>query len=469
VGPCGFGAEDMEINKGHSRRGFLFSVIVFLIFISLVLLLITWSRRELVKEEKVVMKMRAESMREFVKASERDIKRMVYISGCRALFYTNNYVVFNRTYLSNASAGIIEMMTNSTINGISNYTYQEEAVVFSEQMQNASMVYWKGKVEEMGDVFDFNVSVNFLEFSITPHDAWNLNASVLVNFYVFDKTGLGLGFNRTFNISTLLPIEFLEDPMFPMETNGMVYRRIEKGKFPVYSVLKEGSSGDGWAYGRIGIFKDCTALQDSTSKQFIAVTDCVTATTNCNSTLNGYMGVICKDNIVACLSGFDPFCDLKLPFAQGIADAEAIANGTYVLINGRKVFNITEFRDASYFGYYFPSNSSPDVLSRMEGKSNASAFGIESLAGTWATIDKTAVDCIYFSSDNPASYKIKGMFGCETMSKCNKTIDEYGSPIWHFMLDDGAVLYYSTCAGVPDSLNCTRINYYDLNDFKYSP
>lgn len=82
-------------------------------------------------------------------------------------------------------------------------------------------------------------------------------------------------------------------------------------------------------------------------------------------------------------------------------------------VDGNDVLNLTLHVNNSR---YIASSSAPSFLDRLEGKLTQNSNGIESLvnleklsAQGMAVEDKSIVDYIYFSDNNPAAYSIQGM------------------------------------------------------------
>lgn len=78
--------------------------------------------------------------------------------------------------------------------------------------------------------------------------------------------------------------------------------------------------------------------------------------------------------------------------------------------------NISNLLNHTTNSYYINSTTAPSFLNRLEGNLNANQNGIESLvylpklsAQNIQTQDKSVVDYIYFSSNNPATSTITGM------------------------------------------------------------
>ncbi len=99
-----------------------------------------------------------------------------------------------------------------------------------------------------------------------------------------------------------------------------------------------------------------------------------------------------------------------------------------VFIVGVDVGNLLSHVENSY---YVASSSAPSFLDRLEGRNVASENGIESfvylpgfMAQGVSTSDKSCVDYVYFSSNNPVHYSVAGMpswFGID-----EEHVDDYG-------------------------------------------
>ncbi|MBD3355195.1 hypothetical protein GF361_04385 [Candidatus Woesearchaeota archaeon] len=77
--------------------------------------------------------------------------------------------------------------------------------------------------------------------------------------------------------------------------------------------------------------------------------------------------------------------------------------------------DISNLLNHTYEGYYVNFAGAPSYLMRLEGDFGESEYGIESLVDIdelsskgVSTKDKTIVDYIYFSSDDPANYHVSG-------------------------------------------------------------
>ncbi len=91
-----------------------------------------------------------------------------------------------------------------------------------------------------------------------------------------------------------------------------------------------------------------------------------------------------------------------------------ITKTTYTpFVQGSNVANLSAHASDSY---YTENPQAPSFIQRLEGNMSASPYGIESFvnlpelsAAGISVIDKSVIDYVYFSSNNPTSYRIQGM------------------------------------------------------------
>jgi len=119
---------------------------------------------------------------------------------------------------------------------------------------------------------------------------------------------------------------------------------------------------------------------------------------------------------------------------EGFEDPLYIVNS-----NGKVLYKINKSSGESLVNHlenhlYQEDNDAPSFLDRLEGKTEANVNGIESLvdleefsARGLETKDKSAVDHIYFSSDNPLASNILGMPSWFKLDALNEHITKYNA------------------------------------------
>ncbi len=187
-------------------------------------------------------------------------------------------------------------------------------------------------VREKAKKINANVSLENPSLNVLQVDPWNVKISLTADFIVEDVNGLAL-WNKTEEFVTYIPIESFNDPIYLINTNGLVSVKLKKSPHSVFV-----SDGDA-------------------------------------SNLNSHL-----DN-----------------------------------------------------SYYIASASGPSFLDRLQGSFSANQFGVESLVNLEklteqdiSVKDKSLVDYIYFSSENPNS--------CD--------IEQNGLPSW-FKLDRNHLNVYN--------------------------
>jgi len=116
------------------------------------------------------------------------------------------------------------------------------------------------------------------------------------------------------------------------------------------------------------------------------------------------------------VDSFVPIEDFEDPMylvESGLVTNTIVRSPYEVFVDGADVSNLKLHVENSY---YVASNSSPSFLDRLEGRNVANDNGIESfvyLPGLTAqgvsTKDKSCIDYIYFSNDNPSHFSVSGM------------------------------------------------------------
>ena len=120
-----------------------------------------------------------------------------------------------------------------------------------------------------------------------------------------------------------------------------------------------------------------------------------------------------KSMVVDSLVPIEDFEDPMYLIETGLVTNTIVRSPYEVFVDGVDVSNLSSHVENSY---YVASDSAPSFLDRLEGRNVANENGIESfvyLPGLTAqgvsTSDKSCVDYIYFSENNPVHYSVAGM------------------------------------------------------------
>jgi hypothetical protein len=290
----------MALIKSKNKRAMFFTMMAIII---LSVFLLSYSVYNVIDERKSINK-RIDSMNSFIFSLEKDISRQGYISGYRAILSLESYITTNGTFLANSEESLKEILLNGTING--------QAV---NLMENYRLEDWNSRIQSFGDKMNLFINYSLKNVTVTQIDSWNININMHIHLLIKDKGDLAL-WNKTEFISSRIEITNFEDPLYIINTNGLIANKIIKTTFSSF-------------------------------------------------------------------------------------------------VNGTNVSNLLSHVQNSY---YIASAAAPSFLDRLEGKTTANPNGIESLVYLPALseqginiLDKSCVDYIYFSLNNPDSHNIQEM------------------------------------------------------------
>ena len=255
-------------------------------------------------ENKKSINKRIETMNNFLFSLEKDLERQAYIAGFRSIFIFEKKITETGSPISDVNSSFQELFFNGTLYGIQEQLMQD--VRFSDIQNSLSNRARKINVE---------ISLTEPKVYIIQENPWQIKIKLETQLFAKDRGELAF-WNKTEITSAFISIENFEDPLYMINTNGLVTNKINR-------------------------------------------------------------------------TNYEPF------------------------VSGTNVENLTKHLENSY---YINSILAPSFLDRLEGKTNANANGIESLvylpklsAQGISIQDKSSVDYIYFSTNNPSANKIQNM------------------------------------------------------------
>lgn len=251
------------------------------------------------------MRTRVETVNNFVFSMKDDLERQLYTSGYRAIFIAEDNISRTGNYISDFENFILGAVINGT--GTKNASDVMEGAKISDIQENI-----KRDAEKM------NINVNFSNVSVgvRQDSPWEVKIIMNFSYLIKDKSDLA-SWKGNESISSGIEITSFEDPMYSIETGGMLFSKINKTPY-------EGN------YTRDG---DVSNLEEHVENK-----------------------------------------------------------------------------------YYAANNNSPNFMSRFEGNFSADENGIESFVNVpdmssqnMETEDKTVIDYIYFSNNEPGHYTVSGL------------------------------------------------------------
>ncbi|MEK6954569.1 MAG: hypothetical protein AABX01_06160 [Candidatus Micrarchaeota archaeon] len=204
------------------HKGIVYSLITLLLVVPILLYLITYQEAAGSRDELASLKIRGIEISNFANSISQDVPRIFAITSKRALISAVNEIDVDGTALNNSQAGIVELMYNATI-------YNKS----SQFMAGSSLLDWASRMSAQGRRFGFDTNITILYLNVAPYDSFNLQFSLLLFVNATDTDGI-VSIVRTYNESYILPLEGMEDVLYPLNTNGFIKRLIKRANFTVY-------------------------------------------------------------------------------------------------------------------------------------------------------------------------------------------------------------------------------------------
>ncbi len=201
-------------------RGMFYSVIAILLLMPIVSYMIVYSGSAKAHNDGMIQKITGDKLASFSRSIDLDLRKSLNIYARRAIGNAVSYIDYNGTYLDDSNLRLKELFLNSTIFG-------------SATPVNSSIYEWAGKIAEKGRETGFSVGIDVTSVEFVPYDSFNvmLQAVVTVNV-TYSSTNIYRVENESVKVSVL----GYEDPLYTLNTNGLVKNIIAKSSFAITDV-----------------------------------------------------------------------------------------------------------------------------------------------------------------------------------------------------------------------------------------
>lgn len=207
-------SQEMDIIK-MNRKGIFFTLIV-IAAISLFLISYTFYRNY---SDRTTTHDRISTLNTFIFSIEENLERQIFISGFRSLFIMQTESVENGIYIPNASASLNELFLNGTYNLI------EQPI-----MLGATFSDIQEDIQLKANKVNANINLENPSIYLTQTDPWHVDVVFTVNVNAIDQGNL-VSWNKTQTYVSKIPIKDFEDPIYLLNTGGVVTNKIEQTPF----------------------------------------------------------------------------------------------------------------------------------------------------------------------------------------------------------------------------------------------
>lgn len=139
-----------------------------------------------------------------------DSERSLQIISKVAVSTSVNYIVTNGIPLSSSNDTIVELMTNGTING------EGQGLI-----ENSTIKDWEDNMEQISSLQGFNTNISISDIEVHPSDSFHLSVSYSISVDISDPVS-DTNISKNSTESFVFSVENFEDPLYPLNTNGMV-------------------------------------------------------------------------------------------------------------------------------------------------------------------------------------------------------------------------------------------------------
>ncbi len=392
MGPFKDGGEGVDVTKGSVRRGQVYSIIAVMIAIPILFFMTYYMESVQTLKFGASERVISDQLRETGRSIEDDFGRAVEISGIRACLGATDYMIREGEPLDNATQVLEELISDGTIFG--NLTF----VMFNNTLDD-----WRCDIYEMTP--GFNLFVDHSGLYVGNHDGLNLMARVTLHLNISDKQETAK-ISKDVEKEVLVPVENIEDPIFPYHTNGVVPRSIRFFPYPYHAIrIAAGSQSSGNCTGNVTYDPSDPAPGNK-----------ILVTQNASG-ISGFAGVVGEFTDLPSTSCYVVGASGAVSLTQSLLNQSGWPE-LYLDQETRGEWSLP-INDALEKGYYssFQGSSGPDLLKRLEGNLEETTNGIETFVNIpelqgWGVPVKSgqiSLAYIYFRDTTHAGTQVRGL------------------------------------------------------------
>lgn len=192
-----------------NKKGLFYLLISSLFVIVMIFVFLAYKGYSYTDRQKIV-ETRIRTINDFIKDIESDSKRVIYISGFRALIALEDYVARSGEYLNNTEELFRIAFYNGTVNG------SEVSI-----LENSSYSDYLEKLRIIADRIGLDVYINVIDINLYHNSPWSVGVIVTTHVNLTDQKGLARWeFYKDYNTSVF--VIDLRDPVYSVVTFGRI-------------------------------------------------------------------------------------------------------------------------------------------------------------------------------------------------------------------------------------------------------
>ncbi len=200
---------------GMNKKG-VFYFFIAIVFTSALMLLFMLSQADRYTESQDAVEARVNTMDDFIRNLNNDIKKATYVSAYRALIAMEEEVMLRGEYFNDTESVFKEAFYNGTINGDNKTVLNASS--FSDYLARVN--------QEASDI-GISLDIDVTGIHLYHDDPWNVLVEINYSNHVVDRKGLAV-WDYEKSVKREIPIISLRDPLYSVGTDGKVPNTIQK-------------------------------------------------------------------------------------------------------------------------------------------------------------------------------------------------------------------------------------------------
>lgn len=209
---------DTRMALKSNKKGVFFTALVLVIA---TILLLTYAIST-IPSDRSPLKKRVQTMNEFLSASESDLERQLYVMGFRSIFVFTDHIAQQGTYIADPQASFRELVYNGTFQQVN------QSLFLGVKISDV-----ESTLQNRAQKLNINITLYNPQLYLQQSDPWNLDIVLNTTLVMQDEDNLAL-WNRTLSLIAKVPIEGMEDPLYIVNTNGLVSNKIKRTPHTIF-------------------------------------------------------------------------------------------------------------------------------------------------------------------------------------------------------------------------------------------
>ncbi len=211
------------------KKGLLYSVLLVTLLIPLLLLSLHYVEYNSDEASFLAARVLSRELSNYAESVETDFSRVLESSSRGAAVAAVNHVISSGAPCEDAADALEGLVLYADYGG-------EPSLLMAPSAQNNNSLFaWAARASQKGSYYGFNSSLEVTDFSVAQKDSFTLEVSAGATLTA-ELPAYGLRLQRSFSANATVPLEGVEDPLYPLESYGLVQRPISENESGVYGL-----------------------------------------------------------------------------------------------------------------------------------------------------------------------------------------------------------------------------------------